>query len=170
MKKLTAVVYAVFSLSLTAGFANAAIDQARQAEVARRGADVMPFDLKATTHVFTKTGTGGVQQVVAKDADDARQIELIRSHLQEIAGRFSKGDYSAPTTIHGPAMPGLAELKAAKPSEINIRYREIKSGGEIEFVSNKQDLVDAAHRWFDAQLTEHGSDAMQGHEHSKMHH
>src|SRR6476661_8385628 len=45
-----------------------ASDSARQAEVARRGADVMPFDLKATTHVFTKTADGGVQRVVAQSA------------------------------------------------------------------------------------------------------
>ena len=47
-----------------------AADLARQADVAGRGADVMPFDLKATTHVFTKTAHGGVQRVVAKSATD----------------------------------------------------------------------------------------------------
>ncbi|WP_221179057.1 hypothetical protein [Pseudomonas brassicacearum] len=40
----------------------------RQAEVADHGKDVMPFSLAATTHIFTKTAEGGIQQVVAKKA------------------------------------------------------------------------------------------------------
>ena len=32
----------------------------RQAAVAEAGADVMPFDLDATTHVFTTTDNGGI--------------------------------------------------------------------------------------------------------------
>ena len=38
-------------------------DAQRQAEVAGRGKDVMPFSLAATTHVFTKTAEGGIQPV-----------------------------------------------------------------------------------------------------------
>ena len=40
----------------------------RQAEVSKLGKDVMPFTLAATTHVFSKSETGGTQQVVAKAA------------------------------------------------------------------------------------------------------
>jgi hypothetical protein len=36
-----------------------------QAKVAARGAEVMPFDLDRTTHVFTKLPDGGVQTVTA---------------------------------------------------------------------------------------------------------
>ena len=32
----------------------------RQAIVAERGAEVMPFDLERTTHIFEKIGNGGV--------------------------------------------------------------------------------------------------------------
>jgi hypothetical protein len=49
----------------------------RQAEVAQRGATVMPFDLDRTTHRFTKSPTGGVQSVVADDPADATQIGRI---------------------------------------------------------------------------------------------
>jgi hypothetical protein len=65
----------------------------RQAEVAERGKDVMPFSLPATTHVFTKTAEGGVQQVVAKKADDAAQVKLVREHLQAIRAQFLTGDF-----------------------------------------------------------------------------
>jgi hypothetical protein len=43
-----------------------AADAERRAEVAQRGAEVMPFSLKATTHIFTKSEDGGSQQVIAK--------------------------------------------------------------------------------------------------------
>lgn len=170
MKKRAPVLLAVLSMSFAPAFPAAATEQTRQETVAARGVDVMPFDLQATTHIFTKTGTGGVQQVVAKNADDARQIALIRAHLQDIAAKFSKRDFSGPTFIHGSGMPGLAELKAAKPSAFNIRYRDISSGGEIVFESRDPRLVAAIHTWFDAQLSDHGSDAMQGHDHSNMKH
>lgn len=55
-------------------------DAQRQAEVAGRGKDVMPFSLAATTHVFSKTAEGGIQQVVAKTPEDATQVQLIRQH------------------------------------------------------------------------------------------
>ena len=90
-------------------------EASRQEVVAARGADVMPFSLKATTHVFTKTDQGGIQQVVAKDPKDAQQVRLTREHLQEIAGQFAKGDFSGPSHIHGNDMPGLNDLKQAKP-------------------------------------------------------
>lgn len=35
-------------------------DPERQAEVSERGAQVMPFKLSATTHVFTKTPVGAL--------------------------------------------------------------------------------------------------------------
>jgi hypothetical protein len=146
-----------------------AADKTRQEVVAERGADVMPFDLKATTHIFTKNRMGGIQQVVVKDASDIAQIGLIREHLKKITAQFSKGDFSDPTHIHGAEMPGLAELKAAQPAEIKIQYREFKTGAEIVYTTKNPKLVAALHQWFDAQLADHGNDAMAGHGHSMMH-
>jgi hypothetical protein len=140
----------------------------RQEEVATRGAEVMPFKLSATTHVFTKTSTGGLQQVIAKDPADTEQVRLIRAHLEDIATRFRRGDYSGPTQTHGAQMAGLAKLKAAKPGDIRIVYTTSDDGGQIEYFSRSPDLVSAIHEWFDAQLSDHGSDAMAGHDH--MHH
>jgi hypothetical protein len=140
----------------------------RQEEVATRGAEVMPFKLSATTHVFTKTPTGGLQQVIAKDPTDTEQIRLIRAHLEDIATRFQRGDYSGPTQTHGAQMPGLAELKAAKRGDIRIVYASLDKGGQIEYVATRADLISAIHEWFDAQLSDHGPDAVAGHDH--MHH
>ncbi|CAN5907110.1 hypothetical protein BH11PSE13_BH11PSE13_44600 [soil metagenome] len=135
----------------------------RQADVAQRGKEVMPFSLAATTHIFTKTAQGGIQKVVVKKTDDAEQVRLTRLHLQEIRDQFLKGDFSSPTRIHGQDMPGLAELKAAAPGQVVIAYKDIKSGAELSFMTANVALVSALHRWFDAQLSDHGKDAMSGH-------
>ncbi|MEO8653303.1 MAG: aspartate carbamoyltransferase [Ramlibacter sp.] len=142
-----------------------AADAARQAEVKQRGAEVMPFRLDATTHVFTKTAQGGVQRVVAKDPADTAQVKLVRSHLREIEAQFRKGDFSGPAHIHGMDMPGLAELKAAPRGSVAIRYRDVKGGAELAYRTADAKLVGALHRWFDAQLSDHAGDAMAGHAH-----
>ncbi|WKJ92124.1 hypothetical protein QZJ86_08285 [Methylomonas montana] len=88
-------------------------DLARQAEVARRGAEVTPISLARTQHQFLKTADGGVQRIVARDDMDLEQVWSIRRHLEELAQRFGRGDFSAPAFIHGADMPGLAQLRAA---------------------------------------------------------
>ncbi len=142
---------------------------ARQKEVAQRGPDVMPFSLAATTHIFTKTADGGVQQVVTK-RDDPSQAALIRQHLAMIAQQFSVGDFAGPEHIHGKDMPGLAALRVAKPGELKISYRDLPNGAEITYQSDQPQLVSALHQWFDAQLADHDHDAMAGHNASSMHH
>lgn len=134
----------------------------RQAEVSRRGPDVMPFSLPATTHVFTRTAQGGVQKVIAKDAADAVQVQLVRRHLQEIRTQFLRGDFSGPAHIHGRNMPGLAELRAAKTGQLAIAYQDTPDGAELTYTATDATLVQALHKWFDAQLSDHGRDAMAG--------
>jgi len=140
-----------------------AADAQRQAEVANRGADVMPFELKATTHIFTKTADGGTQRVVAKNAANAQQVKLVREHLHDIQTQFQHGDFSGPTHVHGQEMPGLAALKAARPGQIAIDYRDVRAGAELTYRTTEASLVAALHAWFDAQLADHGHDAMPGH-------
>lgn len=140
-----------------------ASDGERQAQVAERGAEVMPFALAATRHLFTKAMDGGSQQVVARNPHDLAQVRLIRAHLRQIAGRFAAGDFSSPSKIHGPSMPGLAELGAAQPGAINIVYADLPDGGQITYTTAVPALVAALNKWFDAQLSDHGADAEQGH-------
>jgi hypothetical protein len=86
-------------------------------------------------------------------------------HLREIEKHFAGGNFSSPAAIHGDAMPGLSVLKQAKPGEIRVRYRELSNGAELQFSSNKLSFINALHQWFDAQLSDHGKDAMAGYEH-----
>jgi hypothetical protein len=144
-------------------FSTYAADAERQADVAKRGADVMPFSLKATTHIFTKTSRGGTQRVIAKDAADAQQIQLVREHLHYIQAHFQHGDFAGPSHVHGTDMPGLNELKSAKPGAIAIAYRDVTGGAELSYRTADAGLVTALHTWFDAQVSDHGDDAMAGH-------
>lgn len=150
-----------------AAHARARADTQRLADVSARGGAVMPFSLAATEHVFTKSSSGGVQQVVARNAEDARQVALVRLHLSEIREQFLKGDFSGPSHIHGADMPGLAVLKTAQPGQLVIAYREIPAGAELRYTTTEAHLIVALHQWFDAQLTDHGPDARGGHAHQE---
>jgi hypothetical protein len=147
-----------------------AADANRVAEVARRGADVMPFNLQQTIHIFTETGDGGVQRVVARNRGDLAQAQLVRQHLQELRGQFLRGDFSGPEHIHGAGMPGLAALKAAPPGSLSIAYREIPDGAELTYRTQDAALVAALHQWFTAQVSDHGPDAVVGHHDGHHHH
>lgn len=140
-------------------------DAQRQAEVARRGAEVMPFDLARTAHVFTKTPRGGTQRVVAKDPGDVEQVRLVRSHLRTIGAQFERGDYGAPEQIHGASMAGLDALRRAPPGAVSVRYADTPAGGMLTYSARDPKLIAALHRWFEAQLSDHGADASAGHAH-----
>jgi hypothetical protein len=137
----------------------------RQADVAQRGADVMPFSLAATQHIFTKTAVGGIQQVTARKPSDAGQIRLVRGHLKDLQAQFLSGDFAGPAHIHGEDMPGLAQLKAAPRGKLSIDFRELPAGAELTYRTDDPALAQALHQWFDAQLSDHGTDAMVGHAH-----
>lgn len=130
----------------------------RQAEVAERGAAVMPFDLERTTHRFAKTSTGGVQTVVADDPGDATQIGLIRQHLRHEAEQFRQGRFTDPARIHGQDMPGLAALRTSA-GRIDVVYADTPDGARITYTTDNAELVAALHAWFDAQVSDHGAHA-----------
>ena len=88
---------------------------ARRAMVAAAGSRVMPFDLDAKVHVFEKTGSGGIQQVVA-ETRDPRQTALVREHLEVEAGRFARGDFHDPAIQPG----GLFDMRQPFMESVHI--------------------------------------------------
>ena len=130
----------------------------RQAEVAARGAKVMPFDLERTTHVFEERDDGGVQTVVADDPADTAEVEKIREHLEGEAEEFRNGRFDDPMAIHGRETPGVAKLRAGA-GRMEIRYEDVPDGGRITYATRDPELVRALHAWFDAQLVDHGAHA-----------
>ena len=130
----------------------------RQAEVAMRGAQVMPFDLEKTTHHFEPLPDGGLQTVVVDAPIDPEQVELIQSHLQEETAKFQAGDFSDPAAIHGDAMPGLKQLKAGH-RDMTVEYTALPDGGQIRYATQQPVLIAAVHDWFAAQRSDHGHHA-----------
>jgi hypothetical protein len=88
-----------------------------------------------------------------------KQVSLIQHHLQHEASEFQKGNFADPATLHGAAMPGLKELQA-DVSKIRVTYSELPSGAQITFETSDVHALTALHRWFGAQLSEHGADAI----------
>ena len=154
----------ILLLMLFVATANAAqpADSTRLDEIVGRGSKVMPFDLDKTLHIFNKTETGGIQQVIVKNTGDKEQIALIRKHLANIAAHFAKGDFSGPQRIHGNDMPGVKELSAGA-GRVQFIYRDLPDGGQIDYLTDAPELVTAIHRYFDAQLSDHARHAIGGH-------
>jgi len=119
---------------------------------------VMPFDISKTVHIFRMTERGGVQRVVIRDASAQEQVAPIQQHLSQEAEKFQQGDFSDPGMLHGGDMPGLKDLQAAG-SKIRVSYAALSNGAEIVFSTDDKHLLTAIHRWFGAQLSEHGADA-----------
>jgi hypothetical protein len=134
----------------------------RQEEVAKRGAQVMPFDLEQTMHMFQTLADGGLQTVTAKDPANSAQIALIQAHLQEEAAKFQRGDFSDPATIHGENMPGLAALQAGA-RHLGIQYAPLPDGAQIRYATQDPALVTALHQWFAAHRSDHGPHAVGHH-------
>ena len=130
----------------------------RQEHVRQMSHGVMPFDMAKTVHIFRMTEQGGVERVVTRRLGASAEIALIRQHLQHEAEQFQKGNYSDPAKLHGAQMPGLNELQQAA-SRIKVSYAALPNGAEITFATADLHLVTAVHRWFGAQLSEHGPDA-----------
>jgi hypothetical protein len=159
--RLRFITTAVLAVAMVSACGRDAPLAERQAEVAERGAAVMPFDLEATTHTFKKTDDGGTQIVTADDPADVDQIALIREHLREEEAKFSRGDFSDPAAIHGHDMEGVAELRAGF-ADVDVTYLERPDGAQLTYTSSDPDLVRAIHAWFDRQLMDHGRHAEPG--------
>jgi len=151
---LLTMVPAVILLSVHSG----AFAQTKQEQVHHMSHQVMPFDMSRTIHVFKMTESGGIQKVLARNPNETDQILLIRQHLGHEAVMFKHGNYSDPTKLHGVDMPGIAELRA-NPSKVRVSYSELPEGAQIVFETKDLSMLTAIHRWFGAQLSEHGVDA-----------
>ena len=155
MSRTVRLLAAAAALALT----SLAPAQTVQDHVHGHGHQVMPFDLGKTVHVFRMTEDGGTQKVLVRgDAPQPHQVRLIQEHLRKEAEAFRKGDFADPSHLHGPGMPGLREMQDGA-ARMQITYRALPDGAEIRFRAPDIKLVTAVHRWFGAQLSEHGADA-----------
>ncbi|MEO7041252.1 MAG: hypothetical protein ABI035_03220 [Gemmatimonadaceae bacterium] len=135
--------------------------QTTQDSIHHMSHNVMPFNMSKTLHIFTMTESGGVERIVARAPIERDQIAMIQQHLKLEAEKFQRGDYSDPAKLHGTDMPGLKELRKGA-SGIKVSYTKLSAGAEIKFETTDLHLLTAIHRWFGAQLSEHGADAEAG--------
>ena len=146
------------TVAIVAFVAASALADTTQDHVHNAAHGVMPFDMSKTLHIFAMNDQGGVQKVVVRDDAGADQIDMIRRHLQHEAEAFAKGDFADPGHLHGASMPGLADVKA-NAAKIHITYSSLPDGAQIAFEARDVHTITAIHRWFGAQLSEHGADA-----------
>lgn len=130
----------------------------RQAHIHQMSGHVMPFDMSRTVHIFKMTERGGIERIVTRNTAASDQVPLIQQHLQHEAQQFQKGNYADPAKLHGANMPGLKQLEQGA-SRIRISYMALPNGAQISFETTDIHLLTAIHRWFGAQLSEHGADA-----------
>lgn len=55
-------------------------------------------------------------------------------------------------------MPGLAQLRTGA-AEVDVRFDVVEAGARLTYTSEDPELVAAIHRWFEAQIHDHGSHA-----------
>ena len=156
--RLSSVLVTLAALALVVVAQEGVLAETQQERVHRMSRHVMPFDMSKTIHVFKMTEFGGIQRVLARKPSDTDQIALIRQHLKHEAERFRRGDYSDPRQLHGADMPGVAELQTG-PSAVEVSYSELPAGAQLRFETQDLRYLTAIHRWFGAQLSEHGADA-----------
>ena len=118
----------------------------------------MPFDMNKVTHYFIKNDQGGVLIIKTKNKKDTAQAALIQSHLKKECKLFSNADFGDPKTLYGMNMPGLKILSGSK-GKFKVKYKNLSDGGQLTFNSKNSEIINAIHKWFDAQLKDHGSDA-----------
>jgi len=124
----------------------------------------LPYAVDRALEGFAKTANGGIMQIIAKSANDSQQIKLMQQYLRQTAEEYQKGDFSSTERFHGTDMPGLAQMKAAKAGGVKYEYKALNNGGQIIFSSEDPQLLNALHAWIDAQVKEHGSTGLSGHE------
>jgi hypothetical protein len=152
-------IFLLFSAATLLGYSAPALPQTVQEHVHGHGREVMSFDLAKTVHIFKMTKDGGTQKVIVRDkSSGSDQIQKIQSHLSMEATEFQKGNFADPIHLHGSTMPGLSEMRSGA-QHMTITYKALPNGAEIQFRANDIESITAIHRWFGAQLSEHGADA-----------
>ena len=146
----------VTALMLTAPARAAQVAPDHHAALDERGAHVMGFDQKTTTHHFVLTSNGGRIEVTANDPADTGSIAQIRAHLGHLAMMFSQGNFEAPMLVHAVEPPGVGGMKAAG-AEIRYTFETLPRGGRIQIATTQPDARAAVHDFLRFQIRDHGT-------------
>lgn len=162
MKKIALI---TFLLSFCFGAAQAQeSDMGKHASKNTSAHQLLPYAVDQALEGFAKTPNGGIMQIIAKSANDTKQIKQMQQYLRQTAEEYRKGDFSSTERFHGTNMPGLARLKSAKTGVIKYEFKALPNGGQIQFSTEHPQLLNALYVWMDAQIQEHGSAGLPEHE------
>ena len=123
------------------------------AAMQQRGQRAMGVDQYTSTHHFEPAADGGRIEF-QRDMNDSAGIAQIRTHLQEIAVAFAKGDFSIPGFVHAQEVPGT-KVMAARRELITYTYRELPRGGEVSIVTRDAEALAAVHAFLEFQRRDH---------------
>jgi hypothetical protein len=146
----------LFCISLTvfAGEESCPHHADHQKRLEERGDHVMGFEHKKTVHHFVLKPEGGIIRAEAMESDDMESIENIRNHFVEIAGSFSKGDFTKPELVHDRVPPGVPGMKRLK-KEITFSVNEIPKGSEVLIQTENSEALKAIHDFLRFQIEDH---------------
>jgi SAM-dependent methyltransferase len=128
----------------------------KETEMKQHGNAAMGFDQDSTTHHFLIASDGGSIAVDANDLADQESIAQIRSHLQQIAIAFKRGDFGKPLETHGEYPAGVPVMQRLK-DEITYAYAETPRGGIVRIVTANPEALAAVHAFLAYQVKEHAT-------------
>lgn len=96
-------------------------------------------DRSQVSQVWKETTDGMTATFVAVDPKDGSRVSSIRSYLRTQRIQHLRADYSD-VRFDGRALPGRPELEYGTQNlKLNVRYRNVPSGGELRFISTDGD-------------------------------
>jgi len=98
-------------------------------------------------------GYGAFTVITTRDVETEADIARFAA-MPQVAGVGTMSRILLPSTLHS-------------AEDLRVAYEEIPDGAEVRYVGNTQAVTDAIHRWFDAQVSDHGHDAS---DHLSHHH
>jgi hypothetical protein len=128
----------------------------KEADLKEHGQMAMGFDQDKASHHFTLTAEGGAIIVSANDAADQMTRDHIRTHLQEIARTFGRGDFEKPLTTHSEMPPGAATMQRLKAA-ITYTFESTDRGGRVRIATSNTEARDAIHDFLRYQIKEHAT-------------
>lgn len=125
------------------------------AKMQERGRQAMGVDQYTSVHVFDALADGGRIELQRPEADSV-EVEVIRTHLRDIAERFGNGDFAIPGFVHDGEVPGTRTL-AERRERVAYRMRPLPKGGEVRITTTDPAALAAIREFMAFQRTEHRS-------------
>jgi len=123
------------------------------AEVQARGHRAMGVDQYTSLHSFEPLRDGG-RIALQRATTDTAGVTQIRAHMRQIAGAFSRGDFTLPGFVHAREVPGTREMRARK-SAIQYTTDTVPGGGVVRLRSADSIAIRAIHEFLAFQRHDH---------------